>query len=252
MAVIKSFISAIGLYSRIPMPSIKYKEKEDRFAIAFFPFIGIICMGVILLLVKFQQVFNISDIVARTIICVIPLFLTGGIHLDGFIDCMDAIHCYEGTDKRHAILKDAHIGAFSIIKLLELCAVWFACIMTINEENIILFALGFVISRALSGIALLSFRPAKETGMASFERKHSSKACKPWLFIWLLAGFITASYLYEFKALIAEAVCVFCFYYYKHCVYRDFDGITGDTEGCFLVMTETAWLVAVAIGGLLL
>ena len=45
----------------------------------------------------------------------IPLLVTGGFHLDGYMDTMDALHSYQKKEKKLEILKDPHIGAFSVI-----------------------------------------------------------------------------------------------------------------------------------------
>lgn len=64
-------------------------------------------------------------------------------------------------------MKDSHAGAFAII--IGIC--WFVLDFGIYSEadahTIGLLAIGFVISRALSGLSLVSFRMAKNTGLAA-------------------------------------------------------------------------------------
>ena len=45
----------------------------------------------------------------------IPFLVTGGIHMDGFMDTMDAVHSYGDRTKKLEILKDPHLGAFAVI-----------------------------------------------------------------------------------------------------------------------------------------
>lgn len=45
------------------------------------------------------------------------LLITGGIHIDGYMDTMDAVHSYGNREKKLEILKDSHIGAFAVIML---------------------------------------------------------------------------------------------------------------------------------------
>ena len=45
----------------------------------------------------------------------IILLVTGGIHMDGYMDTMDALHSYGSREKKLEILKDSHIGAFAVI-----------------------------------------------------------------------------------------------------------------------------------------
>ena len=45
----------------------------------------------------------------------IPIIITGGIHLDGLLDTADALSSYKSMEEKLEILKDSHTGAFAII-----------------------------------------------------------------------------------------------------------------------------------------
>ena len=53
----------------------------------------------------------------RCVFLVFLLLITGGIHIDGYMDTMDAVHSYGDREKKLEILKDSHIGAFAVIML---------------------------------------------------------------------------------------------------------------------------------------
>ena len=253
MAIIKSFVSAISLYSKLPMPNLEYKEGEDRFSLCFFPFIGVIICGLILLCNRLSIILNLGNDTIKIIILLIPIALTGGIHLDGFLDVMDAIHSYGDKGKKLKILDDPHIGAFSIIKLLELVLIWMICMLEIDCKYFFLIGLGFIISRALSGIALLNFVPAKDSGMLMFTRTHASKkVCNSILFLWVLAVAFLSLFIYKTIAIFPIAVELMAFVFYRYKSNKEFGGITGDLAGCFLVMAETGWVVSIFIAGLFL
>ena len=50
----------------------------------------------------------------------IPLMITGGFHVDGFMDTMDAFHSYQEKEQKLNILKDSHIGAFAAVSYTHL------------------------------------------------------------------------------------------------------------------------------------
>jgi adenosylcobinamide-GDP ribazoletransferase len=50
---------------------------------------------------------------------VAPIIITGGIHMDGFLDTQDALSSYQPRERRLEILKDSHAGAFAIQGLLQ-------------------------------------------------------------------------------------------------------------------------------------
>jgi len=250
LAIIKSFVSAISLYSKIPMPSLDYKEGEDRFSLCFFPVAGVILFGLCELLLYIGETLSINAYSVAIAFALLPILITGGIHVDGFVDVMDAVHCYGGIEKRHEILKDPHIGAFGVIKLLEVAGIWTVCLFSTDQKLYLLIALGFIVSRAMSGISLLTFPVAKETGMLAFTKSHASKkACIVTLVLWVVASWALGFWLFGIIAVFptfAEIICMLV-YYFKSL--KDFGGISGDTAGCFVVMSETAIVFCVFISG---
>ncbi|MBI5248615.1 MAG: adenosylcobinamide-GDP ribazoletransferase, partial [Desulfomonile tiedjei] len=51
------------------------------------------------------------------------IFLTGGLHLDGWTDCWDALAASVNPDRRMQILKDSRMGTFGALGLILLLAV---------------------------------------------------------------------------------------------------------------------------------
>lgn len=60
------------------------------------------------------------------------MLVTGGIHLDGFLDTQDAMSSYQERERRLEILKDPRAGAFAIISGI----VYFLIYLGINSELI--------------------------------------------------------------------------------------------------------------------
>ena len=83
----------------------------------FFPWIG----GVIGLFFYGWTVLceklAIGNVCYALIAAAIPLMISGGFHVDGYMDTMDAFHSYQSREKKLEILKDSHIGAFAAIML---------------------------------------------------------------------------------------------------------------------------------------
>nr|MCR5388581.1 adenosylcobinamide-GDP ribazoletransferase [Lachnospiraceae bacterium] len=124
--MIKSIIAAIGTFSVIPMPTVNLEDKHIKHTLIFFPTVGIIVGILEVLWYIICGVFSLPSLVFALIAALIPIAVTGGIHLDGFMDCMDGIHSYKGIEERLKILKDPHIGAFCVIKLAELGLLYLA------------------------------------------------------------------------------------------------------------------------------
>ena len=107
-----------------------------------------------------------SNLFLTMLLVLIPIFITGGIHLDGFLDTQDALSSYQPMERRLEILKDSHAGAFAIIS----CSVYFFAytgiysMLTAHAAKVI--AISFMLSRTLSGLSVICFPQArkKKTG----------------------------------------------------------------------------------------
>ena len=59
------------------------------------------------------------------------LAVTGAIHLDGFLDCSDALFASVSVERRLEILKDPGHGTFALAGLAVLTAVWLGALVSI-------------------------------------------------------------------------------------------------------------------------
>ena len=121
----ESFKIACSMYSKLPVPQSDWTEENMRYVMCFFPWIGAV-IGLF-----FAGVWNVKEWLAScgiyyhelfyaAILTVLPIFVTGGIHMDGFLDTCDALSSWQEKERRLEILKDSHAGAFAILS----CAVY--------------------------------------------------------------------------------------------------------------------------------
>jgi len=246
--MLDSLIIAFSMYSRIPMPRIEWKEKSMRYAMCFFPLVGAV-IGL-----SFVAVFwclhrlRIGKICSTAILTALPFLISGGIHMDGFIDTIDARRSYGDREKKLAILKDPHTGAFAILYTVIYFLILYGCYSELTEELIWSAAIGFVLSRAFSALALVTFPKAKKEGtLAAFSEAAKHKAvCFTMLGV-ILAVFLLGSLGFRWRFFLAFFIGGSWFGYYYWFSKREFGGITGDLAGYFLQMYELIW-TAVLIG----
>ena len=111
----RAAIIAFSMYSRIPMPMFEWKEEDMKYAMCFFPAIGAVIGAVFFGMYLLLDRILTGKILAAGILLAVPLFITGGIHMDGFMDTCDARASYGDREKKLGILKDTHTGAFAVI-----------------------------------------------------------------------------------------------------------------------------------------
>lgn len=254
MKILQSLDIAISMYSKIPVPQVEWTEENMKYAMCFFPVIGIITGIAEYAAGTFLLASGAGILFCAVVLTLLPVLITGGIHMDGFLDTMDALSSYGDREKKLAILKDSNSGAFAVIAmgcyLLWNMAVWSEA----TVEMLPVIAAGYVLSRGLSGLSVVTFPAAKESGLARmFQDRAQKKVTKAAEIIWiLLAGvFMTGAGIYAGvwqagAAGVAAAILIFV--YYRQMSIRQFGGITGDLAGYFLQICELT-VLTVIVGG---
>ncbi|WP_143317358.1 adenosylcobinamide-GDP ribazoletransferase [Clostridium sp. HBUAS56017] len=234
-----SFKIAFSMYSKIPMPKTDWNKENMKYAMVFFPFVGLV-IGMLLVLWSFISAkLLIGDILRVVGYVVMPVLVTGGIHLDGFVDTMDAINSYQPIERKLEILKDSHIGAFALIS----CVIYFLLSLGVWSEvkgdSLIILGIGFILSRALSSLGIVTIPCAKNSGLASSFSKASEKnRVKYAMYIYILVSGIAMILVNRILGSACIISAILTFIYYKNMSIKKFGGITGDLAGYFLQVCE--------------
>lgn len=249
MHVIKSFLIALSMYSVIPTVHTEWKEEDMKYVFVFFPFVGGIIGGLVFAWNILCREFEIGEI-ARTLgIPAIALIISGGIHVDGFMDTSDAFCSYREKEKKLEILKDPHIGAFAVISFVVLGLLYIAGISQIQDRNLMLLVcISFVFSRVLSALAAVFFPSAKAGGTLAYFADHSAKIIvRIALFLEVACCVAAMIFIHPVFGAVVAGCAGLCFlFYYLKCK-KELGGITGDTEGFFVVICECSVVIAAAI-----
>ena len=106
MKAITGFFMAWGNFCFIPCPVKKWDENARIHMLMMLPLLGIL-MGILWYgLFLLIQLFDIHFFAAAVFMACYPLVISGFIHLDGFMDCHDAIFSRQSLEKKREILKD--------------------------------------------------------------------------------------------------------------------------------------------------
>ncbi|MBR1771899.1 MAG: adenosylcobinamide-GDP ribazoletransferase [Lachnospiraceae bacterium] len=257
--IMRSFAIAFGTYSKIPMPHFAWKEEDMRYSLCFFPLVGAVIGGLLMGFAWLAQRLGLGTISTCLIGSILPLLVTGGFHLDGFMDVCDARHSYGERERKLEILKDPHIGAFAVIQTLVCAAIYVSAIAELclqtnfyvaEGRNVwMILCCGFALSRVLSGLSLFFFRPAKEQGMLAMFAGTADRTVVRGVLLLELGLLIGIVFGIDVRcgglACLAAALS---FGYYVYVSKKEFGGITGDLAGFFVVICETAMAVALAVG----
>ena len=250
MTALQTIAVAFAMFSALPMPQFDWNEKKMRYALCAFPLEGVVCGA----LWCVCGVLPLPAAARAAGFCLVPIWVTGGIHLDGYAATCDALSSYGDTAKKLEILKDPHCGAFAVIRLCSYFAAYFAlcgCVQFTPRVGA-LWALALVGERALSGFAVAAFPLAKDTGLAHTFATAADKQTVRRFLCGLSALLILALTALGGGGLAAAALLAL--WRYDSVAKKQFGGITGDLAGWFLLRAELWMLAALAVsqwGGVL-
>ena len=256
--MLDSMLMAFSLYSRIPVPQAKWNDESMRWCICFLPLVGLVIGAAQWAAFALLTHFSFGPVLRGAVLAVLPILLSGGIHMDGFMDTCDAIHSYGSREKRLEILKDPHVGAFAVIGGIVYFVLDFGIWSEAGKQEIPLLCLIFVLSRALSAFAAVTFPKAKKDGMLRQETDPAARGTAAAMSVTFLAVCVlmivlnvtfsaaetaSAAFSFPLAAVCAAAASLAVFFYYRHMAIKNFGGTTGDISGWF---TQTCELVTAA------
>ena len=228
MKVLESIVVAFSMYSKIPMPHIEWNKENMKNVLCFFPWVGAVAGVLVWLWFRVSDQLGFGVMLRASVAVLIPVLVTGGIHLDG--------------------LKDSHAGAFAIIVCCGYFLAAFGIWTEAGAEDIGVLAVGFILSRALNGFGICTFPCAKNSGLAAtFAQAADRKRCQIVLVIEILlciAGMLLIDPLRGTTAAVAAVVVCLCC---RRMAIKTFGGITGDIQGFFLQICELAMAYVVIL-----
>ena len=249
-----SLAIAFSMYSVFPAPQAAWKRENMCYVMACFPLVGLLIGGAIWLWLWFCARVGVTPALAAAVAVALPAVLSGGIHLDGFCDTADALGSHAPRERKLEILKDSHIGAFALIAcclyLFLLFGLWCQYFtFPFDPLSAVVLALGFFLSRCLSGLSVVHFPCAKTSGLAA---TFADAAVKRRTGAALVSGSALCSavmlLLLPFTGALVILTSLALFQYYRLMAERQFGGITGDLCGWFLQLCEGLILLAVTVG----
>ena len=249
MWVLETVAVAFGMYSALPVPRVEWNKKNMRYALAAFPLVGaalgLAWWGVCAL----GNALALPVVLRGAMLCVLPTLLTGGIHLDGYADTSDALASHASPARKQAILRDPHCGAFAVMRLCVYFIASFALCCAVEPTKTALWCvgLGFVLSRALSGLLLTVLNVAEGSSLAKAFADAAAKRRVRWI-LCAVSALLAAAMLWLGRLTGAAMLCAAALtvWRYVHTATREFGGTSGDLAGWFLVKAEF-WMLAAVV-----
>lgn len=253
MRLIESFVVGMSMYSKIPMWKVEWNEKNMKYALCFFPAVGAVVGACVYFLGTFLLKIGCTKSLFGGAMTLLPILISGGIHMDGFMDTMDARSSYGDRERKLEILKDPHAGAFAVLGL-GCYLVWSMAIWSEGERSdLLVLAFVYMMSRALSGYSIVRFPSARKNGLGkTFQAGADKRVVSLTMILWFCAAAAGMIYFGGPRGGLGVVTALLAFGYYYRFSQKEFGGMTGDLAGYFLEICELAVITAVILlGGIL-
>ena len=249
---VKSFFVALATYSAIPVPQFDWTEKNMKYALCFFPAVGLFCAAGLWLWYALCVYLGVSAVLFAAVAAVLPLLITGGIHMDGFMDTVDALSSHQSRERKLEIMKDSNCGAFAALYCGIYLLLAFGFLHELYAMDAVLVLLPvFVLSRCLSALCAVTMPGARSGGMLRAYTRDAAKTAAVTVAVIGTAlsgaGMAVCSLV---PGLMGAAFALVSMLVYRRLAMKVFGGVTGDTAGFFLQLCELMAFVGVWIGGL--
>lgn len=186
----------------------------------------------------------LSPLLGAAVLAFFPWIATGALHLDGFLDVVDAVRSCRNLERRREILKDSHVGAFAVIGCMLLGISQYAACASLGSAPLGLLVWIPAVSRCCSVLAVNGLAPMQTSQYAGQTHKPGDLVF-PAAVLLLLLGSCAA--LYRLWALVLPGeLAVYALVLRRG--YRALGGMNGDISGYCLTLSELAACAAMAVG----
>ena len=175
--VLRSAAMAFLMFSVIPMPRVEWKKENMRYMLCCLPLVGAVIAGALYVWMLLSRELGFGRGLYAAGMTLLPVLLSGGIHLDGFCDTADALSSHAAPERKREILKDSHTGAFAILYAAGWFTAYFALCTEIELCGRAALFLGVlqVFSRALGALASVVLPGSGQTGLLAAFRDEISQ-----------------------------------------------------------------------------
>ncbi len=246
-----ALLICLSTYTRLPVPRATWTAENQRYALCFLPLAGLFPGLLAGACIHVASHLHAGGLLTGAAACLTVALSTGGIHMDGLMDTADALASWQPREKRLAILRDSHVGAFAVLTCaiaLLLAAGLFA---DLTDRSVLGIAACFVLSRA-AGVLSLTLVPQARPG--SMLDGFVQAQARPALIASASGSLLAAEAILLGRE--GAACALWCLvavgaalFHQVRRMKKDFGGTTGDLTGALITVCELAALSGLWIGG---
>jgi len=238
------FAVALQFLTRLPVRLRRVPSaSESAESLLWYPLVGLL-LGALLLAAN-ALLGSVDVILRAAMLLAFWVWITGGLHLDGLADTVDAwVGGFGDRERTLAIMKDPACGPMGVLALV-LCLLlkYCALLVLLRDQQWQLLLIAPWLGRCLLPALLLSTAYVRAGGLGA-SLTHAMPRSR---LQWVLAGNALALLCFGWPGLLALLVAVALLLYWRKQLLARLGGTTGDTAGALLEGFECLALVVVAV-----
>ena len=241
---VHAFMMCQSMFCAIPCPCRVWDEDARPLMLPMLPLVGLEIGALWAFFGWLTGLLGLPPLIRGLILALWPYLATGFLHLDGFMDVIDAVKSCRDLARRREILKDSHVGSFAVIGLCMLLLAQFAVFSSIpSDKNCTVLLFLPAVSRCCSALAVTAL-PSMSTSQYAAQKKPTSHfiVLTGMLCLFLALGFALCGRLgFALIGCMAGYGLALCR------GYRSLQGMNGDIAGYALTIGELCGAVVFAL-----
>jgi len=239
---VNAFFLAVQFLTRIPAPiNLAINDQQLGLSVLYYPLIGLLIGGLLVLLSL--ALTHIAVPLQAALLLIFWVFISGGLHLDGFADCTDAWAGGLASPQRSLeIMKDPAVGPIATISLVLLLLLkWTVLTEILVKSQFTGLLLAPMLGRCAILALMLSTPYLRQHGLGSALTQALPKTAAKFILIsCLLLGFSCLDFL---PVLFIVLMCLWI----RALAMHRLGGVTGDVYGAVVELVEVATLLGLVI-----
>ncbi|MGS5019004.1 adenosylcobinamide-GDP ribazoletransferase [Paenibacillus sp. JJ1683] len=139
----QAIAAAFQFLTRLPVKAeLDFSPELLKRSASYYPLVGVI-IGIIVWGIAALTAMVLPPLPCAILTLAVWVWLTGGLHLDGWMDAADALFSYRSRERMLEIMKDSRVGAMGVI----------ACVLLLMLKAALLYTV--LVEQNVSGLLLL-------------------------------------------------------------------------------------------------
>lgn len=245
----RSYFLALSFLTVLPVKNTHpATEEEMEKSLYYYPLVGL-TLGVILTAFAWV-VYNIGGLglAGDVLVVALLIILSGGLHMDGLMDTSDGLMSGKEGDRKLEIMKDSRVGAMGAIACLVVLMLKITLLAELPVSQKLWALLLFPVAgrwACVYGITRFEYARTRLGGKSLFSLKNKNMTLAVASVVLVLIAFLVFKWT---GLLLVILVLLFAHIIYS-VISKVIGGLTGDTYGALVELTETWVLLLIVVIG---